>query len=141
MKALCEPKTKINFSKKRIKDIKEKFNESKYKFSKSKINEIGRNIYDIKNPKNLFTSKIKVISQIEKNLFKSKKYYDYDDTEYKGLRDVRILFNLSIDKDYHKPVKTVSGFDNNNYCSEYESKGGTDKVLSIIEYLNMIDHI
>ena len=34
IKILSEPKTKISLSKKRIKDIKEKFNESRYKFSK-----------------------------------------------------------------------------------------------------------
>ena len=47
-------KKKKSLSKKRIKEIIEKFNESRYKFSKSKINDIRRNIYDIKNPKNLF---------------------------------------------------------------------------------------
>ena len=50
IKILSEPKTKISLSKKRIKDIKEKFNESRYKFSKSKINEIKRN----KKPKKSF---------------------------------------------------------------------------------------
>ena len=34
IKILSEPKTKISLSKKRIKDIKEKFNESRYRFSK-----------------------------------------------------------------------------------------------------------
>ena len=29
-----------------------------------------------------------------------KKYYDYDGTEYKGIRDVKNLFDLSIDEDY-----------------------------------------
>ena len=27
--------------------------------------------------------------ELGKNLFKPKKYYDYDDTEYKTIRDVR----------------------------------------------------
>ena len=40
-----------SLSKKRIKDIKEKFNESIYKFSKLEINEIRRSFYDIKNSK------------------------------------------------------------------------------------------
>ena len=65
IKIFSEPKTKISLSKRWIKDIKEKFNESRYKFSKSKINEIRRSLYDIKKPKNLFGSKIK---EIEKNL-------------------------------------------------------------------------
>ena len=64
MKIFREPKTKISLSKKRIKNIKEKSNEWKHIFSKSKINEIRRSLYDIKNPKNIFGSKIK---EIEKN--------------------------------------------------------------------------
>ena len=68
------------------------------KFFKSKINEIRRNLYEIKNGKNLFTPKIKEIErnllELEENLFKPKKYYDYDDTEYQGIRDVKGLFDL-----------------------------------------------
>ena len=48
IKILSEPKTKISLSKKRIRDIKQKFHESRYKFSKSKINGIRRSLYDIK---------------------------------------------------------------------------------------------
>ena len=74
IKILSESKTKISLCKKKIKDIKEKFCESIYKFSKSKINKIRRSLYDIKNPKNLFWSKIKEIGknllELEKNLFK-----------------------------------------------------------------------
>ena len=68
-------------------------------------------------------------------LSKTKKYYDYDDIKYKGTRDVRNLFNLSIDEDYYKPIKTNEAF-NSNYI-EYESKGDKDKIL-INQYLNMI---
>ena len=41
-----------------------------------------------------------------------------------------------VDKDYYKPIKTTSAF-NNNYI-EYESKGDKEKKLSPKEYLNMI---
>ena len=80
----------------------------------------------------------KIFSNQKKNLFKPKKYYDYDDTEYKRISDVRNLFDLSIDEDYYKPIKTISDFDNNNNYIEYKSKGDKDETLSIIEYLNMI---
>ena len=80
------------------------------KFSKSKINEIRRTLYEIENEKNLFAPKIKEIethlNELEENLFKPKKYYDYDDTEYTGIRDVKDLFDLSIDEDYYKPIIT-----------------------------------
>ena len=47
----------------RIKELKEDFNKLRYGFSKLKIKEIRKNLYEIKNPKNLFKSKIKEIEQ------------------------------------------------------------------------------
>ena len=41
------------------------------------------------------------------------KYYDYDDIDYKGIRDVRDLFDLSTDEDYYKPIITNGAFKNN----------------------------
>ena len=132
-------KPKINFSKARIEKIRKEFNESRHKFSKSKINEIRRNLYEIENEKNLFALKIKEIRRnplgLEENLFKPKKY-DYDDTEYKGIRDVKDIFDLSVDEDYYKPIITNGAF-NNNYI-QYESKGNKDKILTPSEYLDMI---
>ena len=78
----------------------------------------------------------KKVKKIVKNLFKPKKYHDYDDIEYRGIRDIKNLFYLSIDEDYYKPIKTNDAF-NSNYI-EYESKGDKNKTLSIKEYLNMI---
>ena len=95
-------------------------------FLNQKENEIRR--YEIENEKNLSPPKIK---EIEKNLSKKKKYYDYD--EYKGVRD---LFDLSVDEDYYKPIMT-SGALNNNYI-QYESRGNKDKISTIKEYLHMI---
>ena len=73
-------KPKTNFSKVRIEKITKAFNESRHKFSKSKINEIKRNL-----------------AELEENLSKLKRYYDYDDIEYKGIRIIKDLFDLSID--------------------------------------------
>ena len=91
-------KPKTNFSKARIEKIRKEFSESSHKFSKSKINEIRRNLYEIENEKSLFESKIKDIernlTELEENLSKTKRYYDYDDIEYKGIRNVKDLFDL-----------------------------------------------
>ena len=103
------------------------------RLSKPKIKEVRKDLYRIKNKKILSTQKIE---KIEKNLSKLKKYHDYDHIEYKGIRDVKNLFDLSIDEDYYKPIKTNDAF-NSNYI-EYESKGDKNKTLSIKEYLNMI---
>ena len=107
-------KTKPDFSKAKI-----EFNESRHKFSKLKIKEIERNL-----------------TELEENLFKTKKYHDYDDIEYKGIRNVRHLFDLSIDKDYYKQIIAMGAF-NSSYI-QYESKGDKGKNLSIKEYLNII---
>ena len=96
-------KSKKNLDNAKIKKIIEDLNELRDRFLKPKIKEIIKKFYEIEN-KNLFEWKIK---EIEKNLFeleeslsKLKKYYGYDDAEYKGMRDVGNLFNQSVDKDY-----------------------------------------
>ena len=135
-----DTKPKINFSKARIEKVRKEFNESRHKFSKSKINEIRRNRYEIENEKNLFATKIKEIRrnllELEENLFKPKKYYDYDDTEYEGIRDVKYLFDLSIDEDFYKPIITNGAF-NNNYI-QYESKGNKGQIFTPSEYPDII---
>ena len=149
IKRLSEPKPKINLSKKKIKKIKKVFSELRYRFSKSKINEFRRSLHNIKKQKNLFAPEIKEteknLLELEKSLSNLKKYYDYDDTVYRGIRDIENSFNGNllnrvtlnkIDKDYYEPIKTKNAF-NNSYI-EYESKGKENKNLSPKEYLNII---
>ena len=132
--------TKISFFKAKVEEIRKKFNESRHKFSKLKIKEIRKNLYEIENEKNPSVSKIKEIeknlTELEENLSKTNKYCDYDDAEYRGIRDVKDLFDLSISEDYYKPI-IVNGAFNNNYIQD-ESKGDRDKILTISEYLDMI---
>ena len=155
LRALSESESvenRKNLDNTRIKKIREDFNKLRDRFLKPKIKEIRRNLYEIENKKNLSKSKIKRIEEnlldSEKSLFKFKKYYDYDDIEYKGISDVENLlngvalngvafngialsetaFNQSIDENYYKPIRTKSAF-NSNYI-EYENKGDKDKNLS-----------
>ena len=109
-KILSESKTKTQISlyKKKIRDIRKDFDKSRCKLSNSEIKEIRKNLYSIKNPKDLSELKIK---ETENNLFelewsfpRHEKHYDYDDTEYIGIRDVGNLFNKSIDENYQKPI-------------------------------------
>ena len=97
IKILCESKPKTNLSKKKIKEIKKDFNKLKYRFSKSKINEFRRGLYNIKKQKNLSALEIKKteknLLELEKSLYNLKKHYDYDDTEYQGIRDIGNLFD------------------------------------------------
>ena len=91
----------------------------KKKLSESKIKEIERNL-----------------TELEEVLSKTKKYYDYDDIEYRGIRNVRYIFDLSIDEDYYEPIIAKSAFDG-SYI-QYESKGDKGKNLLIKKYLNII---
>ena len=131
--------SKNNFNNVRIKKVREDFNELRGKLLKQKIKDIRRNLNEIENKKNLSNSKIKQIQQnlleLEESLFKLNKYHDYDDNEYRGIRDVRSLFN-QFDKDYYKSIRTEIAF-NGNYI-EYESKGHKDKTLSLKECFDMI---
>ena len=67
-----------------------------------------------------------------------KKYYDYDEIEYKGIRDVTNLFSLSIDKDYYKPTRTKSA---SNVYIEYESNRDKDKFYHLKNIFVWLDHI
>ena len=139
-KPVKSKKTKTNFSEARIEEIRKKFNKSRHRFSTTKINEIRRNLYEIKNKKNLFASRMKEIEknldELEKNLSDTKKYYNYDDVEYKGIKDIKDLFDLSTDKDYYKPI-IINGAFSNNYI-QYESKGNNDKIVTVDKYLDII---
>ena len=78
----------------------------------------------------------KKLDELERNLSKTKKYYDYDDTEYRGIKDEKDLFDLSVDEDDYKPIITKTAF-NNNY-SQYESRRNKNKILIVNEYLDII---
>ena len=137
------PLSKKSFDDERLKKIRKDFNELRDRFSKSQIKEIWKNLYDIKNQKNLSKKK----KEIEESLFKLeesfsnfKKYHFQDDFKYRNIGDIRNLFNgvalNGIDENYYKPIRTKSAF-NGNYI-EYESKEDKDKNWSPKEYLDMI---
>ena len=96
---------------------------------------IRRNLYEIENKTNLSKSKIKKIEknlyELEESLSKLKKYYDYDDIEYKGIRDIENLFNQSTNEDHYKPIKTISAFDNKNKYIDYERKEIKTKIYQL----------
>ena len=103
IKILSEPEPKIS-----IESIRRKFNESRDRFSKSKTREIRRNLYEKGNKNILSIPEIKVteknLLELEKNISKLKKYYNYNDIEYGRVQDVKTLFDLSADEDHHKPI-------------------------------------
>ena len=123
-------------NKKRIDSIREDFKNLSYKLSKSELKEIKNILYNIEKTKQFNSKKTnKRLINLEKELLELRKYHDHDDNEYRGIRDIKDLFELSIDEDYYKPVLLKSGH-NNNYV-QYESKG--DRKLEIHEYLTLIE--
>ena len=142
-KPLKNPKPKNNQNltaknKERIGIIREELKELAYKLSKSELEEIKRRLYMVENKKGSLNSKKsrKYIDELDKKILKLDRYHqDYDDSEYRGIKDLRDLFKLSINKDYYKPTLAKSHY-NNNYA-QYESNG--DKILTLEEYLALIE--
>ena len=123
-------------NKKRIDSIREDFKKLSYKLSKSELKEIKNSLYSIEKTKQFDSKKTnKRLNGLEKKRFELKKYHDHDDDEYRGIKDIKDLFKLSIDEDYYKPVLFKSCY-KNNYI-QYESKG--DRILGIHEYLALIE--
>ena len=124
-------------NKKRINDIREELKNLKYDISKSESKDIKKNLYNIEKQRKITLKKTsKYLDELDERITRLDKYHDYDDFEYKGIKDRENLFKISIDKDYYKPKLNKSGY-NKNY-GQYESKG--DKILSLKEYLNLIEN-
>ena len=124
-------------NKKRIDIIREFLIDLSYKLSRSELKEIKKNLYNIEKRKQFNSKRTnKYVDELDKNILKLERYsQDYDDYECKGVKDVRDLFKLSVNKDYYKPKLTKSGYDNN--YAQYESKG--DKISTFKEYLTLIE--
>ena len=97
---------------------------------------ISKGIFMIKtNKEKIVKKKSKYLDELDKRILRLDKYHDYDDYEYKGMKDKENLFKILIDKDYYKPKLNKNGC-NKNYA-QYEIKG--DKMLRLKEYLNLIE--
>ena len=127
LESLKESEKKID--KTRIKKIREELEKLAHKFSNSEIKEIRKSLYEIET-KRVFLHQKKQQKNIKENLlelenklFRLKKYYDED--QYKGIRSIRNLLDLSVDEDYYKPI-IINGTFNNNYI-QYENLGAKVK--------------
>ena len=99
-------------NKKKINDIRDELKDPTYNISRSKSKEIKKNLYNIEKSNKIGSKKTnKYLDELHKKILKLDKYHDYDDYEYKGIKN---LFKLSIDKDYYKPILVKSGY-NGNY--------------------------
>ena len=123
-------------NKRRIDDIKDELKIPTYNIPKSESKDIKRTLYNIEK-RNIAESKKtnRYLDELDKKILKLDKYHDYDNYKYKGIKDIKDLFKLSIDKNHYKPTLVKSGY-NGNYV-QYESKG--DEILTLKEYLALIE--
>ena len=137
-KLLSALKTSKNENKTRIYKIRQEIKELDHKLSRQELKEIKKNLHEIENKKGRLESKKtkKYLNKLEERIYKLNKYYDYDAVKYRGIKNIKDLFDLSISEDYYKPIIVKSAYAN-NYI-QYESKGDKDKTLKISQYLNMI---
>ena len=124
-------------TKERIETIREELKELSHKLPKMELKEIKKHLYNIENKKGLLESETtrKYLDELDEKVLKLDKYYDDNDFEFRGIKNVQDLFKLSIDEDYYKPTLVKSGY-NNNYI-QYENKG--DKILMVEECLSLIE--
>ena len=91
--------TRKDFDNERLNKIRKYFNKLRHRFSKPEIEEIRKNLHEIERKMNLSESKTKKIqnnlSELEKILSRFRKYgtLDYEDVEYRGIRDLEYLFH------------------------------------------------
>ena len=104
-----------------INNFREKLNILGSKILKNKSKTMRKTIYlkekVINNDDDLDDSGIENIStllnNLEKYLFKESRHYDHD-TKYKGIENIRYLFDEDENKDYYKPKLINTAFKNNS---------------------------
>ena len=126
----------VSKNKKRIEIAREKLKELHHKFPKSDLKTIKRHLYNIENKKRLLESETtkEYFDELDKKFLEFDEYYNDNDNDdyFIGIENVQDLFKISI----YKPTIVKSGY-NNNYYIEYKSE--IDKLLTIEEYLNLIE--
>ena len=136
-------KLRNNFSKEEIKRIRRKFyfRESIIEYLKE-LDQKDSLTKEEKQDKKRYTKKLQKAEEYIKKLkedlskFGRHQYNDNEDLEYKGIKEIKNLFNKINEEDYYEPIKTKHAFDD-DYI-EYESRGDKDNNLSLTEYLNII---
>ena len=92
----------ISKTKERTETIREELKELSHKLPKRELKEIKKHLYNIENKKGLLESETarKYLDELDEKVLKLDKYYDDDDFEFRGIKNVQDLFKLSIDEDY-----------------------------------------
>ena len=76
-------------NKKRIDDIREELINPKYNILKSESKDIKRNLYNTEKQRKISSKRTsKYLDELDKRILRLDKYHDYDDFEYKGIKDI-----------------------------------------------------
>ena len=76
-------------NKKRIDDIRKELKNPTYNILKSELKDIKRNLYNIEKQRKISSKKTnKYLDELDKRILKLDKYHDYDNYEYKGIKDI-----------------------------------------------------
>ena len=76
-------------NKKRIDDIRKELINPKYNILKSESKDIKRNLYNIEKQRKIRSKRTsKYLGELGKRILRLDKYHDYDDFEYKGIKDI-----------------------------------------------------
>ena len=111
-----------------------------------------RNLYDIKNPKNLSSEKIQEIEEslfkLEERLSNFENYHPQDDLEHRNIKDIinlfnrvalnEITFNQSINEDYYRPIRTKKLL--MVITSNMQAKEAKTKIYHLKNILIWLDH-
>ena len=77
-------------NKERIDNIREELKDPTYNISKSESKEIKKTLYNIEKRNKIGSRKTKrYLDELDKKTRKLDKYRDYDDYEYRGIKDIR----------------------------------------------------
>ena len=86
-------------NKERIDNIRKDLKDLSYKLSKSELKKKQTNLYNMEKRKKISTKKTnKYLDELDKKIFELEKYHDYDDHEYKGIKDIKIYLNYQLIK-------------------------------------------
>ena len=77
---------------KRIDNIREELKNPTYNILKSESKDIKSNLYNKEKQRKISSKKTsKYLDELDKKIFKLDKYHNYDDYEYKGIKDIEII--------------------------------------------------
>ena len=92
-------------NKERIDNIQEELKNPLYNISKKESKDIKSTLYTIEKTKKISTKKTsKYLDKLDKRIQELDKHKDYDDYEYKGIKNIAIGKPISIKSSLDKPI-------------------------------------